>query len=152
MTYTVSELAEKVRRPGEDIPALIARLKNWGKMGLLKATGKPHPGQGRSRHYPESAVATARALSVLADIIGLPAVRSRSVQNFLAQTPKLFARAPAPGEPRFLVIGCPLDGVSGSLSIYREELLQEGLKSSPDPAHIVVDLKKYFQQLAIEEI
>jgi hypothetical protein len=73
--FTVRELAERVRRPDEDITAVVDRLRNWTKEGLLTHLGPKNPGTGRHRRYSQEGLIEAAVLSALAEV-GLPAVRS----------------------------------------------------------------------------
>jgi len=145
MDYTVGELAEKVRRPGEDMPALLARLRNWTKEGLLLPKGDRNPGAGRSRLYPESAIADARALSLFADVIGIPAVKSRSFKAFHDEVRRNL-KGPSPA-PRFLIIGKSLDGVAAEVGSCKKEFLSKYLAQSKYLAHIVIDLETYFREM-----
>src|SRR3954451_11672110 len=145
MDYTVGELAEKVCRPGEDMPALLARLRNWMKEGLLVPKGHRNPGAGRSRLYPETAIADARALIVLADVIGMPAVKSRSFGLFFEEARKAFAGPTA--AHRYFVIPKSLNGEAGEVWTGKREFLDKELKHSRFPAHVVIDLKLYFEQM-----
>jgi hypothetical protein len=145
MGMTVSELAEQVRRPGEDLPALIAKLRNWTKEGLLAPEGDPHPGIGRSRVYPETAVADARALAVLADVIGIPAVKSKSFSDFFEFARKEFGQESI--AHRCFGVSKSLDGTVAEVWTVKRERLDRELQLSKYPAHIVIDLKKYFEQL-----
>jgi hypothetical protein len=150
MVYTVGELAEKVRRPGEDMPALLARLRNWTKEGLLVPEGDRNPGAGRSRVYPEKAVAIARALGVLADVVGVAAVKSRSFDFFVKFAAQMFAKPPT--ADLFMIISRPLSGDGGAVvGGVKLEALADLLKNSKYPAHILVDVKKYFEQLQSED-
>src|SRR2546421_7458956 len=72
-TVSVSDIAEKVQRPGEPLQTAIDRVKNWTKEGLIKPE-KKNPGVGRKRQFPESALIDALLLQVLTDAIGMPAV------------------------------------------------------------------------------
>lgn len=145
MGISVSELADRVRRPGEDLAALVARLRNWTKEGLLTPEGDPHPGIGRSRLYPETAVADARALAMLADIIGIPAVKSKSFSSFFEEARKAFAN-PTPAH-RCFVIAKNLNGEAGELWTVKREFLDKYLTRSKFPVHLVIDLKTYFEQM-----
>jgi DNA-binding transcriptional MerR regulator len=76
---TVKELAERICRPHEDIGAVIDRLRNWTKEGLLETAGDKNPGTGRRRHYDDSALVDALILTTLADI-GIPSVRASQLK------------------------------------------------------------------------
>jgi DNA-binding transcriptional MerR regulator len=75
-TLTVRELAEKIQRPGEDLTVAVDRLRNWTKEGLIRPTGARHPGTGRKRQYPSSAIIDAQLLQWLTETIGMPAVKA----------------------------------------------------------------------------
>jgi DNA-binding transcriptional MerR regulator len=74
-SLTVREIAERIREPGEDLTAVVDRLRNYTKEGLLKPAGSRHPGTGRRRRYPERAVIDAAILSKLSQRFGIPASR-----------------------------------------------------------------------------
>jgi DNA-binding transcriptional MerR regulator len=64
---TVSEIAERIAKPGADKAALVERVRHWHREGLLHAIGPKRPGTGRHRQYPDDAVYLAAVLNVLAD-------------------------------------------------------------------------------------
>ncbi len=72
---TVKDLAHQIARGNEDVDAVIARLRNWTKEGLLSPTGEKNPGTGRARVYDQTAVLNAFVLAELTEI-GIPAVHS----------------------------------------------------------------------------
>jgi len=89
---TVRDVAERVRRPDEDIDAVMFRLKNWTKEGLLRPHGKRSPGTGVPHSYTQEAVTDALLLTALGDW-GIPAVRSAALRDAkLARTLFLFGR------------------------------------------------------------
>ena len=65
-TLTVRDIAERIRRPSEDITPVIDRLRGWTDIGLLKIVedSDQNPGKGRAREYPETAVADAALLTL----------------------------------------------------------------------------------------
>jgi hypothetical protein len=69
-TVTTKDIAEKIKRPGEDQQIAVDRLKNWTREGLLKTVGEKNPGKGRSRQYSQSALLDALLLQTLVDCIG----------------------------------------------------------------------------------
>jgi hypothetical protein len=73
--FTVRDIAERVRRPNEDLTAVVDRLRNWTKEGILTHLGPKNP--GRHRRYGQEGLIEAAVLSALADV-GLPAVRGAS--------------------------------------------------------------------------
>jgi hypothetical protein len=144
-TVTVKSIALGIRRPHEDLQHVINRVRNWAKEGLLTPIGDKSPGTGRSLQYPQSAIGVARALSVLADIIGLPASSSKSMGRFMVNAKSVFADRP---QYRFLVVGFE-DGEGQNFALCKTnaELLNE-LTSFGQSAYVVIDLKNYFDQLA----
>ena len=78
--FTVRELAEVVRRPDEEITAVVDRLRNWTKEGLLTHLGPKNPGTGRHRKYSQAGLIEAAVLTALAEV-GLPAVRGAAIRG-----------------------------------------------------------------------
>lgn len=76
-SLTVGEIAERIREPDEDLAAVIDRLRNWTKEGLLKPIRKK-TGIGRKRRYQEEAIVTAAILSRLSRYYGNRATELRS--------------------------------------------------------------------------
>jgi len=91
-TLTVRDIAERIRRPWEDITAVIDRLRGWTDIGLLKIVedSDPNPGKGRAREYPVIAVTDAALLTLFVEA-GLSALR--------------FGRMEGPGEVPILELG-----------------------------------------------
>jgi DNA-binding transcriptional MerR regulator len=63
--FTVSDIAEKIRRPDEDEGQAITRVRNWTKEGLLKPSGKVNPGSGRARKYSKATLRDAVLMQAL---------------------------------------------------------------------------------------
>lgn len=145
-TVTVKSIALGIRRPHENLQDVVNRVRNWAKEGLLTPVGDKSPGTGRSLQYPKSAIGVARALSVLADIIGLPASSSKSMGRFMVNAQSVFADVRP--QYRFLVVGFE-DGEGQNFALCKTnaELLKE-LTSFGQSAYVVIDLNNYFDQLA----
>jgi uncharacterized protein YciI len=77
---TVREIAGRIRRLDETLPAVIDRLRNWTKEGLLETAGTKNPGTGRRRHYPEHALVDALVLTTLSDM-GIPSVEASQIKG-----------------------------------------------------------------------
>jgi hypothetical protein len=73
-SFSVREVAERIQHRGEDTTAVVDRLRNWTKEGLLKAIGEKNPGTGRKRRYSEAAVIDALILNTIAGM-GIPAIK-----------------------------------------------------------------------------
>jgi hypothetical protein len=65
ITVTVGEIAQRIKEPGEELSAIVDRLRSWTKEGLLKPLGKRKPGTGVKRVYAERAIIDAAILSLL---------------------------------------------------------------------------------------
>jgi hypothetical protein len=81
-TLTVRDIAECIRRPSEDLTAVIDRLRAWTDIGLLKlaANSDPNPGKGRAREYPEIARVDAALLTLFVEA-GLSALREGRMEG-----------------------------------------------------------------------
>jgi hypothetical protein len=75
-TLTVRDIAERIRRPNEDITAVIDRLRDWTDVGLLEVVkdSDQNPGKGHARRYPEIAVVDAALLTAFVEA-GLSVMR-----------------------------------------------------------------------------
>jgi hypothetical protein len=96
---TVRDIAERIRRPGEPLDAVVDRLRNWTKEGLLQAVGEKNPGTGRRRQYTETAVVDALVLSALTEL-GIPAVRVGRIRGEGKTLLQLARRAAAEAEQK----------------------------------------------------
>jgi DNA-binding transcriptional MerR regulator len=76
--FTVGELAAAILPPHEELAAVIDRVRNWTKEGLLRPAGKKHPGTGRHRLYGEDAIKDALVLAALTGL-GVAAVRGSAL-------------------------------------------------------------------------
>jgi hypothetical protein len=72
--FTVSDIAEIIKRPEEDLRDAITRVRNWTKERLLRPEGELNPGTGRARLYSAAAVESAVLLQFLTDAAGMKAV------------------------------------------------------------------------------
>jgi hypothetical protein len=84
-TLTAGEIAKYIRQPNEPLGAAIARFRNWEKTGLIKASGKRHPGTGRKKQYSTDALISAVFLQTLTSALGAPAVAVAPYLPKLAQ-------------------------------------------------------------------
>lgn len=84
-TLTAGEIAKYIRQPNEPLGAAIARFRNWEKTGLIKASGKRHPGTGRKKQYSTDAHVSAVFLQTLTSALGAPAVAVARYLPKLAQ-------------------------------------------------------------------
>jgi hypothetical protein len=144
--FTISEIAERIRKPGEEVGAVIDRLKNWVKEGLLQPIGEKNPGTGRHRLFPESALIDALVLHVLTDQIGMQAVKARAFSKLFSHARKSFKK---PDAARFVTIGRSADNRAAEIGFAHAEGLAELLIGSPHAheSHVVINLQQLFKRL-----
>jgi DNA-binding transcriptional MerR regulator len=68
MPLTVSEIAERIAKPGTDQAVIIGRLRHFTAEGLLQPIGQKSPGTGRRRRYDEAVLEGAAVLNELAEL------------------------------------------------------------------------------------
>jgi DNA-binding transcriptional MerR regulator len=66
--FTVSEMVERIARPGQDKAGLSERIRHWTREGLLNPIGERNPGTGRHREYDDVALEDAALLNAMADM------------------------------------------------------------------------------------
>ena len=142
-TVTIGEIAQAIARPGEKISAVVDRLKNWTKEGLLRPA-EQNPGTGRHRVFPETALIDAAVLGVLTDQVGMPAVKARTFSELFKHSRSAFKRTDF---KRFVVIARSPDNRAAEIGFARAEGLADLLVGSPHEAHIVIDLEQVFSRL-----
>jgi hypothetical protein len=72
--FTVSEIAQRIKRPDEEIGQTITRVRNWTKEGLLKPVGDANPGTGKAREYSKESLVDALLLDTFIQCFGSSAV------------------------------------------------------------------------------
>jgi hypothetical protein len=121
----VKDIAERVRRPGEELQATIDRLRNWTDQNLIHTVGEKNPGTGRARRYGRNSLLEAALLEAL-NRLGIPAVHATAV---LRETKKLVAAdwqkaGPLrPGPPVPTIMVGTLEGAPGRNSLDRPFLV-----------------------------
>src|SRR5262249_40811128 len=78
------EIADRIARSPEELPAIRERLRHWTREGLLVPIGDRKPGSGKHRRYETPALLDAAILNILADH-GIPVV-GRDLLYALART------------------------------------------------------------------
>jgi DNA-binding transcriptional MerR regulator len=68
MPLTVSEIADRIAKPGASKAALIERIRHWTRERLISPRGKRNPGTGRHRVYDESVLGEVLILNAMADM------------------------------------------------------------------------------------
>jgi hypothetical protein len=172
-TLSVKDIAERIKRPGEELQVTVDRLRNWTDQGLIHQVGEKNPGKGRARRYGRDALLEAALLEVLTDPenqIEMPAVRAaaylRAVKKEIAADWEE-AGPLRPGPPAPAITYASLEGAPGGNSLDRPFLvigrshgkggtraarvllrdLPHHLQPERYPAHILIDLQLTFEQL-----
>jgi hypothetical protein len=150
--FSVREIADRVRRPHEEIGTVVDRIRGWSDVGLIKVLGSKFPGTGSRRRYLAEAIIDAVILTALTDM-GLAAVRVGYFVTDKGETVLSFGRQGAcevldpgkKGRPTFLVICGPAPSPSTVFISYGETRLNQLPPGAP--WSIVLNLTEYFRPL-----
>jgi hypothetical protein len=143
-TYSVTEIAEKIGRPDEDMRVVGDRIRNWTREGLLEPVGAKNPGTGRSRIYPETALLDALVLTAITEAVGLQVVKVHMFPQVFSEARK-FLKTQSKGKI-FLVISRSL--TSGSyVAIAHPAELASLIENSKADGHIVINLGRLTEDL-----
>jgi hypothetical protein len=143
-TYSVSEIAEKIGRPGEDMRVVGDRIRNWTREGLLTPIGEKNPGTGRSRQYPETALLDALVLTTLTESVGLQVVKVHGFADVFKHV-RLFLKSQSKSSTLLVIAR---DARSDSyVSLQRPDTLAKLITNSPADAHIVINLYQLREKL-----
>jgi DNA-binding transcriptional MerR regulator len=109
MPMTVSEIAERTGHGASKTSnkSFIERLHYWTRERLLLPLGKRHPGTGRRRLYPDTAVQEALILNAMMEAgVSVEAQRAvmKKLYEMLRQTPDFWPRLKEQQLDRLLVI------------------------------------------------
>jgi DNA-binding transcriptional MerR regulator len=144
VTFTVSEIADRIQQPGQDRAAVVERIRHWTREGLLAPIGERNPGTGRDRIYPETALLNAVLLNAMADR-GLQISVMRQAMAVAGQFHTKWGQAKAKKKKRlFLQIDFP-DPLGLSPRFHWGNFIGAGWETS-----IVFDLKRLFGRLKSE--
>jgi hypothetical protein len=147
-TVTVSEIAERIRRPHEDLRATGDRIRNWTREGLLVPIGEKNPGTGKVRHYPEAALMQAALIQVIVDCTGVAAV---AAGDLLKEANQIFERAKSGHlEDSLLIISKSVGTSRWTMSHVRSEKLPAFLARARDDTHTIVVLSRLFAHVQSE--
>ena len=142
-TFTVSELAARIRRPDEK-PELVAdRIRNWTKDGLLEPSGEKNPGTGRSRLYPEKALIEAAVLLELMDCLGIQPIKARYYAGWFKAAKLILERDTK--QRKYLVFSRSLEEDLIRTATSKE--LVASLQASEITSHVVIDLGKLYANI-----
>jgi hypothetical protein len=87
---TVGEIAERIQEPGDNLRAVVDRLRSWTKEGLLEPLGDKNPGTGQKKLYPERALVDAAILNKLAKHYGVWASRISLLNHALDRADRAY--------------------------------------------------------------
>ena len=139
-TVTVSEIAERIRRPHEDLRATGDRIRNWTREGLLTPIGEKNPGTGKVRRYPESALMQAALIQVIVDCTG---VAPLAAGDLLKDANRIFERASEGGlEDHLLIISKSVGDSRWTMSHVRSEKFPAFLARARQDTHTIVVLSR----------
>jgi hypothetical protein len=151
-TLSVREIADRVRRPHEEIGTVVDRIRGWSDVGLIKVLGSKFPGTGSRRRYGPEAIIDAVILTAMTDM-GLAAVRVGHFVTDDGKTVLSFGRFGAcevldpkkKGRPAFLVISGPAPSPFTVFLSYGETKLNQLPPGAPWT--IILNLTEYFRPL-----
>ncbi len=149
-TYSVSEIAEKIGRPDEDMRVVGDRIRNWTREGLLEPVGVKNPGTGRSRLYPETALLDALVLTAITEAVGLQAVKVHMFQRDVFAEVREFSKQQFKSKSKtLLVISRSL--TSGTyVALTHPVGLANLIENTKSDGHIVINLGRLTEKLKKE--
>jgi hypothetical protein len=142
-TFTVTEIAERIARKGEELELVAHRIRNWTKDGLLEPVGEKNPGTGRSRTYPEKALIEATVLLELMDCLGIQPIKARYYAGWF-KAAKLVLERDAK-QKKYLVFSRGLEEDLIRTTTSKE--LVASLQGSEITSHVVIDLGKLYANI-----
>jgi len=150
LTLTVSEIAERIRRPHEDLRIAGDRIRNWTREGLLEPVGEKNPGTGKVRRYPESALLDAALLQVITDCTGVAAVAAGDLLN---DARAIFARIKKAGHlaSAALVISKSVGQTKWTMNHVRAEKLGQYLAQDDHDTHTVIQVNRLLKHIRSQE-
>jgi hypothetical protein len=151
-TLSVRDIANRVRRPHEEMMTVVDRIRGWSDVGLIEVWGSKFPGTGSRRSYGPEAIIDAVILTALTDM-GLAAVRVASFVTDSGATVLSFGRLGAcevldpkkKGRQTFLVLCGPAPSPFTVFLSYGETKLSQ--LSPGAPWTIILNLTEYFRPL-----
>ena len=149
-TLTVSAIAERIRRPHEDIRIAGDRIRNWTREGLLEPLGEKNPGTGKVRRYPESALIDAALLQVITDCTGVAAVAAGAL---LKEARAIFALMKNAGELRSaaLVISKSVGDAKWTMMPVKAKDVARYLSEDAHDTHTVIQVNRLLNHIQSPE-
>ena len=144
--FTVSDIAQRIKRPDEEFGQAITRVRNWTKEGLLRPSGKTNTGTGKPREYSKETVVDAFLIETFVQCFGSAAV---SVPKFLKNIRPYFIDEKQ--RDKFLFIGRTSGDPDFHLAAYAPTALANAIKASKWETYIVLDIGQLTKRLALGE-
>jgi len=143
MPLTVSEIAERIAKPGASRAALVERIRHWTRERLIAPVGKRNPGTGKHRVYDEA---------VVEDVLILNAMANMGLQIGLQRTALTLVRHEKPGWREKAKRGVLLFLEIDTLPDGQLAHLHEGHWINPNAEHaIVFNLTRLFAGRSLEK-
>jgi hypothetical protein len=152
---SVREIAERIRRPHEELGTVVDRIRGWSDVGLIDVLGSKFPGTGQRRRYGPEAIIDALILTALTDA-GLAAVRVGHFQGIDGQTVRHLGRLGAAAvfdpahisEKVYLVIaGSPVASIHTTYVAYAGPATEHVMLPPDATWSIVLHLNEIFRVL-----
>jgi len=149
-TLTVSEIADRIRRPHEDVRIAGDRIRNWTREGLLEPVGEKNPGTGKVRRYPESALIDAALLQVITDCTGVAAVAAGGLLN---EARTIFASMKKAGNLKSaaLVISKSVGETKWTMNRVNADKIAQYLAQDAHDTHTVIQVNRLLQHIQSPE-
>jgi DNA-binding transcriptional MerR regulator len=148
-TLTVGDIADKIRRPHEDVRIAGDRIRNWTREGLLAPIGEKNPGTGKVRRYPETALRDAALIQVITDCTGVAAV---AAGDLLQEARAMFARMKEGDlQSAALVISKSVGDTKWTMSHVSIEKIAQYLTKSRHDSHTIIKVNKLLQNIQSPE-
>ena len=144
--FTVSDIAQKIRRPDEELSQAIARVRSWTREGLLRPSGKTNTGTGKPREYSKEAVVDAFLIDTFVQCFGSAAV---SVPKFLKNIRPYFIDEKQ--RDNFLLIGRTSGNPDFHFEACTPAALTNAIKSTKWQTYILLDIGQLTERLALGE-
>jgi DNA-binding transcriptional MerR regulator len=142
-TFTVGEMAERIKRPDEATEAAIYRLQNWTKEKIIQPIDETRPGTGKRRLYSRRTLIDALMVQLLTDATGMPALK---VAPELERLRKYIPEERESGVS-VIVIGTSPGSEQWSFGPVKFSGIGKYIANSEREIHVVVDLHKFYARL-----
>ena len=142
-TFTVGEMAERIKRPGEATEAAIYRLQNWTKEKIIQPIEETRPGTGKRRLYSRRSLVDALIVQLLTDATGMPALKvARELERLRRYIPEEHESGVS-----VIVIGTSSGSDQWKFGRAKFSGLGRYIADSESEIHVIVDLHKFYARL-----